>query len=55
MVIGFYDINGNYQTATQDANGNWIGSDGKPTLSMKKGQQTATAISANGKTGYKGV
>lgn len=38
MVIGFYDINGNYQTATQDANGNWIGSDGKPTLSMKKGQ-----------------
>ena len=27
----------------------------KPTLSMKKGQQTATAISANGKTGYKGV
>ena len=22
---------------------------------MKKGQQTATAISANGKTGYKGV
>ena len=28
MVIGFYDINGNYQTATQDANGNWVDSGG---------------------------
>ena len=29
MVIDFYDSNGNYITATQDANGNWVGSDGK--------------------------
>lgn len=37
MVIGFYDINGNYQTATQDANGNWIGSDGKTYTFDEKG------------------
>ena len=37
MVIGFYDINGNYQTATQDANGNWIGSEGKTSTFDEKG------------------
>lgn len=39
MVIGFYDINGNYQTATQDANGNWIGSDGKTYTFDEKGNR----------------
>ena len=28
-IVDFYDGNGNYITATQDANGNWVGSDGK--------------------------
>ena len=27
--VDFYDSNGNYIKATQDENGNWVGSDGK--------------------------
>lgn len=36
-VVDFYDSNGNYITATQDANGNWVGSDGKTYTFSEKG------------------